>query len=94
MSETTEQVMRAILNADTERRTQALKVLEGGELDRLPEPLLTATQVCERLQISRATLWRWRLPCIRKGGVRRYRWPAVLDTLDKERANARPVARP
>ena len=89
-----ETILKAVLNADTERRAQALKVLEGGEADGLPEPLLTATQVCERLQISRATLWRWRLPCIRKGGVRRYRWPVVLDALDKERANARPVARP
>jgi len=80
--------MRAILNADTERRAQALKVLEGGESDGLPEPLLTATQVCERLQISRATLWRWRLPCIRKGGVRRYRWPDVLEALESTKGRA------
>ena len=84
MSETTEKVMRAILNADTERRAQALKVLEGGEPGTLPEPLLTATQVCERLQISRATLWRWRLPSISRGGVRRYCWPAVLHALEQE----------
>jgi predicted DNA-binding transcriptional regulator AlpA len=83
-----ETILKAVLNADTERRAQALKVLEGGEANGLPEPLLTTTQVCERLQISRATLWRWRLPCIRKGGVRRYRWPDVLEALESTKGRA------
>ncbi|MCX6874399.1 MAG: helix-turn-helix domain-containing protein [Verrucomicrobia bacterium] len=40
--------------------------------------MLTTNQLCERLQVSRATLWRWRLPCIHRGGVRRYQWGNVL----------------
>ena len=80
---TTEEIMKAVLTADTDRRARALKVLETGEADGLPEPLMTASQLCQRLQVSRATIWRWKLPCIRKGGVRRYRWSDVLDALGK-----------
>jgi hypothetical protein len=78
-----ETILKAVLTADGDRRARALKVLETGTADAIPEPLLTTNQVCERLQVSRATLWRWRLPCIRRGGVRRYRWPDVLTALEK-----------
>lgn len=84
-----ETILKAVLNADGDRRARALKVLETGATDALPEPLLTPRQLCERLRISRATLWRWRLPGIRRGGVLRYRWPEVLDAL--ERFKAAPV---
>ena len=79
----TETILKAVLTADGERRARALKVLETGTADTLPEPLLTIRQVCERLQVSRATLWRWDLPCVRRGGVRRYRWGDVLTAMDK-----------
>lgn len=78
----TESLMKAVLTADDDRRARALKVLETGIADAPPEPLLTPRQLCERLRISRATLWRWRLPGIRRGGVLRYRWPEVLAALE------------
>lgn len=81
-----ETILKAVLNADGDRRARALKLLESGTADALPEPLLTTNQVCERLQVSRATVWRWRLPCIRRGGVRRYRWPDVLAALEQVKA--------
>ena len=83
-----ETILKAVLNADGDRRARALKVLETGTADALPEPLLTTNQVCTRLQISRATLWRWRLPCVRRGGVRRYRWPDVMTALDRVKPDA------
>jgi predicted DNA-binding transcriptional regulator AlpA len=83
-----ETILKAVLTADGDRRARALKVLETGTADALPEPLLTTNQVCERLQVSRATLWRWRLPCVRRGGVRRYRWPDVLTALEKAKPEA------
>lgn len=84
----TETLMKAVLTADGDRRARALKVLETGADDALPEPLLTTNQVCARLQISRATLWRWRLPCVRRGGVRRYRWPDLMTALEKTKPEA------
>lgn len=78
-----ETILKAVLTADGDRRARALKVLETGTTDALPEPLLTTNQVCERLQVSRATVWRWRLLCIRRGGVRRYRWGDVLTAIEK-----------
>ncbi len=81
-----ETILKAVLTADGDRRARALKVLETGTADALPEPLLTTNQLCERLQVSRATLWRWRLPCVRRGGVRRYRWPEVMTALEKTKA--------
>lgn len=85
----TESLMKAVLTADGERRARALQILETGIADAPPEPLLTPRQLCERLRISRATLWRWKLPGIRRGGVLRYRWPEILDAL--ERFKAAPV---
>jgi predicted DNA-binding transcriptional regulator AlpA len=75
--------MKAVLTADGDRRARALQVLETGKSDTLPDPLLTINQLCQRLQVSRATLWRWRLPCIRRGGVRRYQWGEVLAAIEK-----------
>lgn len=75
--------MKAVLTADEDRRARALKILETGAADAPPEPLLTTVQLCNRLQVSRATLWRWRLPCVHRGGVRRYRWPEVLAAIEK-----------
>ena len=79
----TEALMKAVLTADGDRRARALQVLETGKSDPLPDPLLTTNQLCQRLQVSRATLWRWRLPCIHRGGVRRYQWGDVLAAIDK-----------
>lgn len=79
----TEALMKAVLSADADSRNRALKALEGGAADALPDPLLTISQLCQRLQVSRATLWRWRLPCIGRGGVRRYRWSEVLAAIGK-----------
>ena len=79
----TDTILKAVLSADGDRRARALKVLETGTADTLPEPLLTTTQVCQRLQIHRATLWRWKLPCVRRGGVRRYRWGEVIGAIEK-----------
>lgn len=81
-----ETILKAVLNADGTRRAHALKILETGISDAPPEPLLTPRQLCERLRISRATLWRWKLPGIRRGGVLRYRWPEVLATLERFKA--------
>jgi predicted DNA-binding transcriptional regulator AlpA len=81
-----ETILKAVLTADGDRCARALKVLETGTVDAIPEPLLTTNQVCERLQVSRATLWRWRFPCVRRGGVRRYRWHEVMTALEKTKA--------
>ena len=78
-----ETILKAVLNADGTRRARALKILETGAADAPPEPLLTTVQLCNRLQVSRATLWRWRLPCVHRGGVRRYHWPEVLAAIEK-----------
>jgi len=78
-----ETILKAVLNADGDRRARALKVLETGTADALPEKLLTINQLCARLQVSRATLWRWHLPCVHRGGVRRYRWPDVMAALEQ-----------
>ena len=84
----TDTLIKAVLTADEDRRARALKVLESGIAEAPPEPLLTPRQLCERLRISRATLWRWRLPGIRRGGVLRYCWPEVLAALEKANEGA------
>ena len=89
----TESLMKAVLTAGEDRRARALQILETGIAEAPPEPLLTPRQLCERLRISRATLWRWRLPGIRRGGVLRYRWPEVLDALEKANGAATVGAR-
>lgn len=78
----TDTILKAVLTANEDRRARALQILETGIAEAPPEPLLTPRQLCERLRISRATLWRWRLPGIRRGGVLRYRWPEVLAALE------------
>lgn len=74
------------LEAPEERIEQAIRVLRG-EVPTTPsivEPLLTAVQVSKQLNISRVTIYRWKLPSHQLGGKPRFRMSEVLKYLDSE----------
>ena len=74
------------LEAPQERIEQAIRVLrgEGAEKSAPIEPLLTAVDVCKQLNVSRVTLYRWKLPSHQLGGKPRFRMSEVLKYLDSE----------
>jgi hypothetical protein len=75
------------LEAPQERIEQAIRVLRG-ELVTSPalvEPLLTAVQVAKQLNVSRVSLYRWKLPSHQLAGKPRFRMSEVLKYLDSEK---------
>ena len=50
----------------------------------MPEGLLTTAELCERLQVGRTTVWRWRkegMPFIKYGNSVRFDWTEVITWL-------------
>ena len=91
--EATIEAAKACLRAagyDEERIGRAIQVLDGSEED-CPsmEQMLTAEEVCEWLDISTSTLWRYGIPHVKLGGLRRY-YPADV----KQYLNCRYVHKP
>lgn len=53
----------------------------------MQDKLLTTDELCERLQVGRTTVWRWRkegLPCIKYGNSVRFDWEEVLKWLKQK----------
>ena len=50
------------------------------------ETLLTPKELCEKLKINRATLWRMRPPFIGVGRRKRFLWSEVMQTLGRPHA--------
>ena len=80
-----ENPFETILNriSDLERQIQALNSkIDPPPPAPEPEEYLTTTQVCERLQISRPTLWAWERKGLvnfhRVGNLKRYRLSDIL----------------
>ena len=44
----------------------------GTEGDPVPDEMLSARDVCGLIGISLSTLWRWEIPHVRVGGLRRF----------------------
>ena len=44
----------------------------GTEVASVPDEMLSAREVCELIGISLSTLWRWEIPHVRVGGLRRF----------------------
>ena len=84
------EIIRGVLGPmgyDAERISEALRALEGevSPPDDVPEEqLLTPTQVCRRLNISRSTLVRGDYPFLRVGVQRRYSWREVRSHLHRQ----------
>lgn len=74
------------LEAPEEMIEQAIRVLRGeGLATPTPiEPLLTASQVAELLNISRMSLHRWKVPSHPLAGKPRFRLSEVIKYLDSE----------
>jgi excisionase family DNA binding protein len=99
MSTALEELMHAALVAAPNRRDDALAVLRGqlAAIDpakTVPprEPYLTLREVGQRLGISSATLWRWRVPGHSLGGRRRFRLSEVEAYLKTEAFQRRAAA--
>lgn len=75
------------LEAPQERIEQAILVLQGGGLVTTTpiEPLLTASQVAELLNISRMSLHRWKVPSHPLAGKPRFRLSEVIKYLDSDK---------
>jgi len=91
MKSTIPALVAAAIQAAPERVEQAIRVLQGEAPNKAPpvEPLLTATQVSQQLNISRMSLHRWNLPSIPMAGKKRFRMSTVLRYLESEEFKAR-----
>jgi excisionase family DNA binding protein len=72
------------LEAPQERIEQAIRVLKGDEKATPLEPFLTAIDVAKRLNVSRVTIHRWKIPSHQLGGKPRFRMSEVLKYLDSQ----------
>jgi len=80
-------MLRAIGKFNDAQVGAAVAALERGpveeHVDAEVTPLLTPKKLCERLQISDTTLWRLKLPYVRVGRRKRYRWSDVRSCLEQ-----------
>ncbi len=80
-----EDLMRAALTADEDRKAVALRALRGEvtvapepvETVRATEPFLTQRECARLLGFSACSLWRWQVPEYELGGRPRYRLSEV-----------------
>lgn len=94
-----EEIMTAAMVAPTDLKAQALRVLRGQArvaepASTLPasEPLLTLSELAERIKLSPCTLWRWKVPGHEFGGRRRYRLAEVTAYLQSQEFQRRQMA--
>lgn len=78
-------VVRSLLNTlgYTQESVKAgIDALDGRKTSPVyDEEILTAQQLCARLQISMTSLWRMQPPFLRVGGRKRYSWVEVKNFL-------------
>lgn len=86
MSDSTNDVLAALVAATPERKAAALRVLRGEFecAEKVPdtERYLTLREVGRRLGVSPCSLWRWQVPGHELGGRRRFRLSEVAAYLE------------
>jgi hypothetical protein len=87
MSDLTNQILTAVVQASPEKKSQALAVLRGEAVAgaaqgwQAPEPFVTLKDVAAFLAVAPRTVQRWNLPFHRMSTRVRYRLSEVLDFL-------------
>lgn len=94
-----EDLLQAAVMASPERKSAALRVLQGVDQttemvthEKTREPYMTLRQIGKALGFSPCTLWRWQIPGHNLGGRRRFRLTEVNRYLQSEEFQRRAAA--